>query len=355
MVDIKLSALTKRFGSQEVLKDINLEIRQGEFIALLGPSGCGKSTLLRLIAGLESPNAGEIWIGEREVTRLPPEKRDVALMFQSYALMPHMTVFENIRFPLRMKNVLARAEQDSRVRDALDQVHLGGLGDRYPRQLSGGQQQRVALARAVVAEPKVLLLDEPLSNLDARLREDMQVELKRLYQRLKLTTVFVTHDQTEALALADRVILMNAGAIEQTSTPEDLYDRPRTVFAADFIGGANILKIDVSRAADAADEAMVGKLTDGTTFPLEPVDGLTKGTRNFMVRQEAITFDPQGQDMLRLSGVIEAQHFSGSVTKSIIQFGGAQISAVTPAKQTPAKTGPASFGWTLDDLVLLED
>ena len=351
MAAITISNLSKCFGNEKVLSDIDLEVRDGEFIALLGPSGCGKSTLLRLIAGLETPNSGLIRLGEREITHLPPEKRDVALMFQSYALMPHMTVFENVRFPLRMKNVLSRSDQGSRVEGALEQVQLGILGDRYPSQLSGGQQQRVALARAIVAEPQVLLLDEPLSNLDARLRETMQIELKQLYQSLQMTTIFVTHDQAEALALADRIVLMHAGFIEQVGTPKDLYNSPKTVFAADFIGGANILWIEVGCKGNH----FIGTLTDGSTISLHGRGDLAVGSRPFMVRQESIRFMPEGDDVVRLEGVIESQHFSGSVIKSIIRFGDSQISVLTPANDTPERYGSIIFGMDYKDLIRLDD
>ena len=347
MAAITISNLSKCFGKEKVLSDIDLDVRDGEFIALLGPSGCGKSTLLRLIAGLETPNSGLIRLGNREITHLPPEKRDVALMFQSYALMPHMTVFENVRFPLRMKNVLSRTDQGSRVKGALEQVQLSNLGGRYPSQLSGGQQQRVALARAIVAEPQVLLLDEPLSNLDARLRETMQIELKQLYQSLRMTTIFVTHDQAEALALADRVVLMHAGIIEQVGTPKDLYNRPKTVFAADFIGGANILWIEVGCMGNH----FIGTLPDGSTISLSGRGDLAEGFRPFMIRQEAIRFAPEGEDVIRLEGVIESQHFSGSVIKSIIRFGDLQISAITPAKNTPERSGSIIFGMHYNDLI----
>ena len=351
MATITISNLSKWFGNQRVLSDIDLEVGHGEFIALLGPSGCGKTTLLRLIAGLETPNSGLIRLGDINITHLSPEKRNVALMFQSYALMPHMTVFENVRFPLRMKNEHSRADQGSRVKGALEQVQLSKLGGRYPRQLSGGQQQRVALARAIVAEPQVLLLDEPLSNLDARLRETMQIELKQLYQRLRMTTIFVTHDQSEALALADRVVLMHAGIIEQVGTPKNLYEKPKTVFSADFIGGANIIRIEVKFKGDQK----FGTLPDGNTILLPSVEDLSEGSRPFMVRQESICFAPEGEDFIRLKGVIESQHFSGSVIKSIIRFGDTQISALTPVKDTPDTSGAVIFGMHRNDLIGLED
>ena len=242
MTQLHIEHVYKSFGGIEVLRDISLHVEDGCFTSLLGPSGCGKSTLMRIIAGLESPSSGRI-IGGKDVTALAPEHRNIALMFQSYALLPHLSVSENIRFPLRMRRVGSRAEQDDLIAKALSLVQLEGLHDRMPRVLSGGQQQRVALARAIVTKPEVLLLDEPLSNLDARLRTEMQVELIELHRNLGLTTVFVTHDQDEALTLSNRVSVMSNGQIEQEASPTDLYDCPRTRFVADFIGAANILEL----------------------------------------------------------------------------------------------------------------
>ncbi|MCY4463714.1 MAG: ABC transporter ATP-binding protein [Albidovulum sp.] len=243
MAELHIKQIGKSFGGVEVLRDISLHVKDGCFTSLLGPSGCGKSTLMRIVAGLESPSTGRVIIGGRDVTVLAPERRNISLMFQSYALLPHLSVSENIRFPLRMRRTGSRAEQDDLIAKALTLVQLEGLQDRMPRALSGGQQQRVALARAIVAQPEVLLLDEPLSNLDARLRTEMQVELIELHRRLRLTTVFVTHDQDEALTLSDRVAVMTNGRIEQEAPPSDLYDRPRTRFVADFLGAANVLEL----------------------------------------------------------------------------------------------------------------
>lgn len=351
MSNLEISNISKTFGSQQVLNDISLDIADRSFVALLGPSGCGKSTLLRLIAGLEQPDGGRIHLGGQDITGLPPEKRDIALMFQSYALMPHMTVFENVRFPLRMKSSAAKSEQAERVRNALAQVQLDSFADRYPRQLSGGQQQRVALARAIVAEPKILLLDEPLSNLDARLREDMQVELKRLHRKLNLTTVFVTHDQTEALALADQVVLMNKGIIEQIDTPERLYARPKTVFAAKFIGAANVMEVELRDLAGNLNFV----LGDGIVLAPAPDTELPVGRYHFMLRQEAVTFNPKGKNIVRLEGTIETQNFLGSVTRSIIRIGDQKISAITPAKRTPTDGSQVTLGWNLSDFLPLRD
>ena len=257
MAELHIEQVSKSFGGVEVLRKVSLHVEDGSFTSLLGPSGCGKSTLMRIVAGLESPSTGHIFIGGRDVTVLAPERRNISLMFQSYALLPHLNVSENIRFPLRMRRVGSRAEQDDQVAEALSLVQLEGLQDRMPRALSGGQQQRVALARAIVAQPEVLLLDEPLSNLDARLRTEMQVELIELHRRLRLTTVFVTHDQDEALTLSDRVAVMTNGQIEQEAPPTDLYDRPRTRFVADFLGAANVLELAREPGAFAVVEGRI--------------------------------------------------------------------------------------------------
>jgi spermidine/putrescine transport system ATP-binding protein len=237
---VELREVTKRFGAVEAVAGVSLEIAAGEFLTLLGPSGCGKTTLLRLLAGFEAPTSGTIWLGGQDVTPLPPYRRPVNQVFQSYALFPHLTVGENVAFGLRMQRVPA-AEVKERVRQALELVSLTGLDARPPDQLSGGQKQRVALARAVVCRPQVLLLDEPLSAIDAKLRHAMQLELKRLQRQIGITFVFVTHDQEEALTMSDRIALVNRGRIEQVGSPPEIYNRPATAFAADFIGQANLL------------------------------------------------------------------------------------------------------------------
>lgn len=241
---IELRGVTKRFGNFTAVNDVSLSVREGEFITLLGPSGCGKTTLLRLLAGFETPDAGSILLAGADVSHLPPYRRSVNQVFQSYALFPHLTVGENVGFGLRMQQVPAAAAAE-RIREALNTVSLEPLADRFPHQLSGGQRQRVALARAIVCRPKVLLLDEPLSALDAKLRHAMQLELKHLQRRLGLTFVFVTHDQEEALTMSDRIAIINQGRIEQLGDASEIYHKPRTPFAADFIGQANLLNVTV--------------------------------------------------------------------------------------------------------------
>ena len=239
-IAVGLSGVVKKYGSQTVLHDVSLDIRFGEFLTLLGPSGCGKTTLLNLIAGLIEADAGEIYIDGSPVTTLPPHLRDIGIVFQSYALFPHMNVERNIAYGLRMRRVPSR-EIAQRVKEVMELVHLEELGDRKPKQLSGGQQQRVALARALVIRPKVLLLDEPFSALDKGLRGSMQVEVREIQRRLGVTTVFVTHDQGEALAMSDRIAVMSKGVIRQIATPAELYRNPQDPFVAAFLGDVNIL------------------------------------------------------------------------------------------------------------------
>jgi putative spermidine/putrescine transport system ATP-binding protein/spermidine/putrescine transport system ATP-binding protein len=243
-IDVRLAAVRKRFGAVVAVDGIDLEIGRGTIFSLLGPSGCGKTTTLRLIAGFEQPDAGEVYIRGERVTSIPPYRRDFSMVFQSYALFPHLSVADNVAFGLRMRG-MARQERGRAVSEALELVQLGALADRYPRQLSGGQQQRVALARAIVIKPAVLLLDEPLGALDRMLREEMQIELRNLQQRLGITAVFVTHDQEEALTLSDRVAVMRNGVIEQSGAPREIYERPRTEFVAGFLGASNFLDATV--------------------------------------------------------------------------------------------------------------
>ncbi len=237
-IAVRLQGVTKSFGSIAAVRAVSLDVRRGEFLTLLGPSGCGKTTLLNLVAGFLEPDAGEVYIGANRVTHIPPFQRDIGMVFQNYALFPHMNVFENVAFGLRMRKVPG-ADIQRRVEEALDIVRLGGFGARRSRELSGGQQQRVALARAIVINPQVLLLDEPLSALDKNLRARMQVELKEIQRRVGITTIFVTHDQSEALSLSDRVAVISEGAIQQVSSPDRTYRSPENAFVASFIGDIN--------------------------------------------------------------------------------------------------------------------
>ena len=250
MASVEFRNVTKRWGSFVGVSDLDLSVADKEFLVLLGPSGCGKTTTMRMIAGLEEPTTGEIWIGDELVNEMPPRERDVAMVFQNYGLYPHMTVRDNIRYPLKVRGV-PKDEASRQVEAAAAKVELGPYLDRKPGQLSGGQRQRVALARSLVRTPRVFLMDEPLSNFDAKLRVTMRAELKHLHHELKITTVYVTHDQSEALALSHSIAVMNAGRIEQLGSPREVYERPRNPFVADFIGTTNFIKGDV-RAPDAA-------------------------------------------------------------------------------------------------------
>jgi spermidine/putrescine transport system ATP-binding protein len=258
---VELRSVTKKFGSFTAVEDVNLAVRAGEFMTFLGPSGCGKTTVLRMISGFETPTQGTVLLDGRDVTHEPPYRRDVNQVFQSYALFPHLTVAENIAFGLRMRKA-SSAEIEERVKRGVDLVSLGGFEDRKPSQLSGGQRQRVALARAIVCEPKVLLLDEPLSALDAKLRHQMQMELKRLQQRLGITFIFVTHDQSEALTMSDRIAVINKGRIEQLGNVYEIYHSPRTTFVANFIGHANILNAEVIERGDGRVHIKLGGKLD---------------------------------------------------------------------------------------------
>ncbi|MBK3425601.1 ABC transporter ATP-binding protein, partial [Methylobacterium ajmalii] len=262
MGTLLLDGLTKRYGEATAVAGVDLDIRQGELVALLGPSGCGKTTTLRMVAGFIEPSAGRVVIGGRDVTRLPPHARDTGMVFQSYALFPHMSVADNVGFGLEMRKV-GKAERDRRIAEALRLVRLDALADRLPRQLSGGQQQRVALARALVVSPAVFLLDEPLSNLDAKLRSEVGLEIRELQKRLGLTTLMVTHDQDEALAMADRLVVMEHGRVLQVGSAEDLYERPANTFVAGFVGRCNLL--DGTR--EGAD---VFRLASGAAVPCAP-------------------------------------------------------------------------------------
>ncbi|MEM0084293.1 MAG: ABC transporter ATP-binding protein [Candidatus Methanomethylicia archaeon] len=249
MVRVKLDGVNKRFGNVVAAENVCLDILESEFFTILGPSGCGKTTLLRIIAGLEKMDSGRIFFDDVDVTNLPPYLRHTGMVFQNYALWPHMTVFDNVAFGLKIRKI-SKDEINRRVKEALELVKLSGLENRYPHQLSGGQQQRVALARALVIEPRVLLLDEPLSNLDAKLRIEMRSELKSLQKRLKITTIYVTHDQDEALTLSDRIAIMNSGRILQIGSPIEIYNKPRNLYVASFIGKCTLLNGEVKDVED---------------------------------------------------------------------------------------------------------
>jgi putative spermidine/putrescine transport system ATP-binding protein len=316
-----MSALTfdrlgKAYGDVDVVKGVSLTIGEGEFVSLLGPSGCGKTTILRMVAGLVEPSRGRILIGEEEVTHLPPNKRGLGLVFQSYALFPHLTVFENVAFGLRRRKV-AGAELEKRVKEALAMVRLAAFRERYPRQLSGGQQQRIAIARALAPHPRVLLFDEPLSNLDAQLREEMQIELKRLQRGLGITTLFVTHDQGEALSMSDRVGVMAKGVMQQFATPEDIYHRPATGFVASFIGKPNRLSGVVASRDGAGGTVRLGT---NVILPVARLDQEQGAKVDIVIRQEAVGLAAGQAGQGALAGTVALRSFSGARVQYVVRL-----------------------------------
>jgi len=269
MAEVTIKNIVKRYGELEVIHGVNVDIADGEFVVLVGPSGCGKSTLLRMIAGLEPISGGDLSIGKRIVNTMPPKDRDIAMVFQSYALYPHKTVAENMGFSLKIKGA-PKAEIDAKVRQAAGVLDLTKLLDRYPRQLSGGQRQRVAMGRAIVRNPQVFLFDEPLSNLDAKLRVAMRVEIKELHQRLKTTTIYVTHDQIEAMTMADKIVVMKDGYVEQIGAPLDLYDNPANVFVAGFIGSPSMNFLRGRIRSEGGVQRFVSD--HGSVLPVKPIE-----------------------------------------------------------------------------------
>lgn len=239
---LQLKQINKYFGQSHVIKDVNIDFEKGHFVTFLGPSGCGKTTLLRMVAGFYEPDDGEILLNGKRIERIPPYSRNTAMVFQEYALFPHMNVFDNVSYGLRVKN-RPKEEIERRVKEALDLMQLKGMEDRFPNQMSGGQQQRVAVARALVMNPEVLLLDEPLSNLDAKLRESVRVELRDIQKKMGLSTIYVTHDQSEALSMSDMIVVLKGGVVHQTGSPQEIYFEPKTLFVADFIGTTNLLSV----------------------------------------------------------------------------------------------------------------
>ncbi len=302
MAEVHLSHIYKRFGGVEVVKDANLEVRDGEFLVLVGPSGCGKTTLLRMIAGLEEISSGELRIGDRVVNDIPPKDRDIAMVFQNYALYPHMSVYDNIACTLRWRNA-PKQQIDPRVREAADILELTPYLDRKPKALSGGQRQRVALARAIVREPKVFLMDEPLSNLDARLRVQTRAEISKLHQRFRRTTIYVTHDQTEAMTMGDRIAVVNNGVIQQIGAPQDLYTKPVNLFVATFIGSPSMNMFRQAALSKASSGALT-ITTDTSTLELpmqlsQLLSGYNQKSVTFGVRPEDLELTPDTSGALK--------------------------------------------------------
>jgi spermidine/putrescine ABC transporter ATP-binding subunit len=353
---IGLIDLEKRFDNVGAVLGLSLDIRAGEFITLLGPSGSGKTTTLMMIAGFETPSAGEITIDGRSIVATPPYRRDIGMVFQSYALFPHMTVAENIGFPLRQRRTSAattRAEVDR----ALEMVRMPGYGARYPRQLSGGQQQRVALARAVVFHPRVLLMDEPLGALDKQLRDSMQLEIRRLHTELGITFVYVTHDQEEALVMSDRIAVMDAGRLEQIGSPEELYDRPANRFVASFIGESNFLSaIAVGTEDGVAWSDVCGQRIGAAAAAAPPGAAVT-----LAVRPERLAFADAPQDAAArinmLRAVVRDIVFVGETTRTVVEVEGGtmlvvkQLSRAGPRRHAPGD--PVLLRWAVEDTLVV--
>ncbi|SCB58120.1 carbohydrate ABC transporter ATP-binding protein, CUT1 family [Rhizobium aethiopicum] len=319
MAPINIVDVKKNYGTVPAVKGINLAVDDGEFIVLVGPSGCGKSTLLRMIAGLESITDGRVEIGGRNVNKAEPAERDIAMVFQNYALYPHMTVRGNLEYGLKNRGT-ARAEIDRRVKEAADILEIGPMLDRKPRELSGGQRQRVAMGRAIVREPAAFLFDEPLSNLDAKLRVQMRVEIRRLQRRLKTTSIYVTHDQLEAMTLADRLVVMNGGLVEQVGSPVEVYDRPASLFVAGFIGSPpmNLVPIEVLSAADAGN-----------------ILALPDGTDMVGLRPDALFVAKPVEPSVRLNATVELLEPIGGESNLHVRLGEGQQTVVLTVQGRP--------------------
>jgi len=337
VAEIFLDRVTKRFGRVEALRELTLRVREGELLVLLGPSGCGKSTALRIVAGLEAPTSGGVWIGGRRVDGVEPGDRDLAFVFQTYALYPHKTVAENLAFPLRVRKV-SREEEEARVREVAALLGIGELLGRRPRELSGGQRQRVALGRAIVRRPRAFLMDEPLSNLDARLRVEMRSEIRRLQQRLGTTTVYVTHDQVEAMTLGDRVAVLRQGRLQQVGTPRQVYELPANRFVAGFVGSPpmNLLRIHVERTGDGAvlhvgDQALPWPAGCGVGPP--PPGPLELGFRPHSARLGS------GPGLGPLRARVEEREYLGGAVLLHLDAGGQRITVERPpeAREQPGE------------------
>ncbi len=352
MAFLEISDLRKSFGPMHVVQNFELAVERGEFVSFLGPSGCGKTTTLRMVAGFERPSAGAIRINGQEMTGLRPNQRNVGMVFQSYALFPNMTVAENVGFGLKVAKRPA-AEVRARVEEMLELIRLPTLAGRYPYQLSGGQQQRVALARALAIKPQVLLLDEPLSALDAKIRVSLREEIKTVQRELGITTIYVTHDQEEALSMSDRIVVMNEGRVEQIGTPFEVYNYPRTRFVASFVGTLNILRArvtDVARGLIAIDDQEI--------VARRGIAGAKTGeTRLVALRPEAISLADSGGERNRMRGTIEDVSFLGSVMRIRVRFTTSAISLDTfnnPSVAPPQRGQPVTVGFAHEDVLVLE-
>ncbi len=354
---LRIRGLRKTYGRVVALDNADIEMREGEFLTLLGPSGSGKTTMLMAIAGLNEPDAGEVWLDGKLATYLPSFKRDIGMVFQNYALFPHMTIFENIAFPLRMRK-LAEDEIRASVERVLDIVQLPDVAERLPKQLSGGQQQRIALARAFVYEPSIILMDEPLGALDKKLRDQLQLEIKHLHHRLGITVLYVTHDQEEAMVMSDRICLMNDAKIEQIGTPDELYFRPASLFAADFLGESNFIKATVVEVrdngdvlADASGNSLIG-MTNATIAKGQSV--------SLMMRPECLRLLGEGETADNTAeGLLKEIIMSGHITRYFVELTDGTPVVSTQLTLGPIaglKTGgPVRIGWPKDRTVALPD
>lgn len=312
MFDVQINKLTKKFEDNVAVNGIDFKINSGEFFSILGPSGCGKTTTLRMIAGFVMPTAGEIFIGNNDITFQAPEKRNIGFVFQNYAIFPHMNVFENISFGLKMRNI-DQKQINEKVKIALEQVNLIGYETRYQRELSGGEQQRVALARVLVTEPQILLLDEPLSALDKKLREEMKIWIKELQKKLKITTVYVTHDQSEALTMSDRIAIMNKGNISQIGTPDDIYEKPQNTFVADFIGTSNFINLKLINTSS-------GKSKVSFSDVEFEINNEFNDNCKCILRPEHLFINPTNKsELVSVNAKIKIISYQGSLIKYIVE------------------------------------
>ncbi|WP_428674245.1 ABC transporter ATP-binding protein [Roseibium sp.] len=356
MSAVSLTNIVKKFGGFTAVHRMSMEIPDGSFVTLLGPSGCGKTTTLRMIAGLIDPTEGDITIKGQRINEVPIHRRNLGLVFQNYALFPHKTIAENVAFGLKYRSI-SKADAAKKVKDALELVQLPHVGDRYPKQLSGGQQQRIALARAIVIEPDVLLLDEPLSALDANLREDMRVELKRIQHRIGITTVFVTHDQSEALAMSDRIVVMSNGRVEQIGTPEEVYNTPASEFVSRFLGISNILPAtcrEVNGTGPALELPHFGEIT----VPKERAPNVgSAGPAQLVIRAEKLVLTDKAEpadDRIALDGIVEAVDYQGQAARYFVRVGDQQLQAINMIDQRPfAEGAPVSVRFRPRDCAAL--
>lgn len=340
MAGVELKNVKKSFGLVTAVKDVNVTFDEGSFTTLLGPSGCGKTTILRMVAGLEAPTGGDILVGGTRVNDIPIHKRNLGLVFQNYALFPHRTIGQNIAFGLKYRGV-SKSDIATKVKNALDIVRLPGVEDRYPPQLSGGQQQRIALARAIVIEPDVLLLDEPLSALDANLREEMRVELKAIQHRIGVTSIFVTHDQSEALAMSDKIIVMSAGEMQQVGAPEEVYNNPANEFVANFLGASNIFDVTVT----GADNQTIALQTPHFgTIPVPRTRATNLGSAKsgrLVIRAEKLRlFDAAVHgEGITAPGTVEAVDYQGQIARYFVRVGDIQLQVMNMIDGRPFEAG----------------